>query len=249
MGQKVRLGKVVLTLGGAWRAEESYTKLTYVTHRGDGWISSEDNIGVEPGSDELVWYKATDVQSFIEALERVTQAGTELNRQIGEAEQLRVQAENARVEAERQRAADEQTRSENESTRGNQEDARQQNENARGLAEEERARAERLRNQAEEQRQSAVEGAVRTSNNATRLCQEATQDANTAAGNANQKAGEADAAAQTARDAAASVDQKVIEAYTLPEFSIDEETMELQADVVPITDQFSLENGNLTVEF
>lgn len=246
---KVILGKVALTLGGAWRAEESYTKLTYVTHRGDGWISSEDNIGVEPGSDELVWYKATDVQSFIEALERVTQTGAEQNRQIGEAEQLRVQAENARVEAERQRAADEQTRSENESTRGNQEDARQQNENARGLAEEERARAERLRNQAEEQRQSAVEGAVRTSNNATRLCQEATQDATTAAGNANQKAGEAEAAAQTARDAAASVDQKVIEAYTLPEFSIDEETMELQADVVPITDQFSLENGNLTVEF
>lgn len=246
---KVILGKVALTLGGAWRAEESYTKLTYVTHRGDGWISAEDNIGMEPGSDELVWSKATDVQSFIEALERVTQTGAELNRQIGEAEQLRVQAENARVEAERQRAAAEQTRSENESTRGNQEDARQQNENARGLAEEERERAERLRNQAEEQRQSAMEGAVRTSNNATRLCQEATQNSINATQMAGEKADLAERKADEAHRAALSVDQKVRDAFELPVFSIDEETMELQAEDVPLTDQFELEDGNLTVDF
>lgn len=246
---KVILGKVALTLGGAWRAGESYTKLTYVTHRGDGWISAEDNIGMEPGSDELVWCKATDVQSFIEALERVTQTGAELNRQIGEAERLRVQAENARVEAERQRAADEQTRSENESTRGNQEDARQQNERGRVDAEGVRERAEQLRSQAEEQRQSLVEGAVRTSNNATRLCQQATQETINAAGRADEKAGLAEQRAEEARQAALSVDQKVRDAFELPEFSIDEETMELQAEDVPLTDQFELEDGNLTVDF
>ena len=246
---KVILGKVALTLGGAWTEEESYTKLTYVTHRGDGWISAKDNIDVEPGSDALTWQKATDVQSFIEALERVTQAGGRLNEQIDEAEQLRVQAENARVEAERQRAGHEQTRSENESTRGNQEAARMQNERDRGTAEGARERAEQLRSQAEEQRQSLVEGAVRTSNNATRLCQQATQNSINAAQLAGEKAGLAEQRAEEARQAAASVDQKVRDAYELPVFSIDEETMELQAEEVPLADQFELENGNLTVDF
>lgn len=249
MGQKVRLGKVVLTLGGDWTEGESYSELTYVTHNGDGWISLVPNIDTEPGSDDTKWRKATDVQRYVEAMQDATRAAERLNEQMGQAEQERAQAEGQRAQAEQERAQAEGLRADAESGRGNAELARAQAERLRGQAERLRAQAEQQRGQAEAQRSDAMNTALRLSNDATRECREATQDATNAAGNANQKAGEADAAAQTARDAAASVDQKVIEAYTLPEFSIDEETMELQADVVPITDQFSLENGNLTVEF
>ena len=249
MGQKVRLGKVVLTLGGDWTEGESYSELTYVTHNGDGWISLVPNIDTEPGSDDTKWRKATDVQRYIEAMQDATRAAERLNEQMGQTEQERAQAEGQRVQDERARVQAEGLRADAESGRGNAELARAEAERLRDQAEQLRVQAEQQRGQAEAQRSDAMNTALRLSNNATRECREATQDANTAAGNANQKAGEADAAAQTARDAAASVDQKVIEAYTLPEFSIDEETMELQADVVPITDQFSLEDGNLTVEF
>lgn len=249
MGQKVRLGKVVLTLGGDWTEGESYSELTYVTHNGDGWISLVPNIDTEPGSDDTKWRKATDVQRYVEAMQDATRAAERLNEQMGQAEQERAQAEGQRAQAEQERVQAEGLRADAESGRGNAELARDQSERLRDQAEQLRAQAEQQRGQAEAQRSDAMNTALRLSNDATRECREATQDANTAAGNANQKAGEADAAAQTARDAAASVDRKVIEAYTLPEFSIDEETMELQADVVPITDQFSLENGNLTVEF
>lgn len=249
MGQKVRLGKVVLTLGGDWTEGESYSELTYVTHNGDGWISLVPNIDTEPGSDDTKWRKATDVQRYVEAMQDATRAAERLNEQMGQAEQDRAQAEGQRAQAEQERAQAEGLRADAESGRGNAERARDQAERLRDQAEQLRAQTEQQREQAEAQRSDAVSTALRLSNNAIRECREATQDADTAAGNANQKAGEADAAAQDARDAAAAVDQKVIEAYTLPEFSIDEETMELQADVVPITDQFSLENGNLTVEF
>lgn len=249
MGQKVRLGKVVLTLGGDWTKGESYSELTYVTHNGDGWISLAPNADVEPGSDDTKWRKATDVQRYVEAMQDATRTAERLNEQMGQAEKERAQAEGQRAQAEQERAQAEGLRADAESGRGNAELARDQSERLRDQAEQLRAQAEQQRGQAEAQRSDAMNTALRLSKNATRECREATQDANTAAGNANQKAGEADAAAQTARDAAASVDRKVIEAYTLPEFSIDEETMELQADVVPITDQFSLENGNLTVEF
>lgn len=249
MGQKVRLGKVVLTLGGDWTEGESYSGLTYVTHNGDGWISLVPNIDTEPGSDDTKWRKATDVQRYVEAMQAATRAAEGLNGRIGQAEDQRAEAEQQRAQAERQRASAEESRGSAESERGNAELARAEAEGLRAQAEQLRAQTEQQRKQAEAQRSDAVNTALRLSNNATRECREATQDANTAAGNANQKAGEADVAAQNVRDAAALVDQKVIKAYTLPEFSIDEETMELQADVVPITDQFSLEDGNLTVEF
>jgi len=249
MRQKVRLGKVVLTLGGDWTEGESYSELTYVTHNGDGWISLVPNIDTEPGSDDTKWRKATDVQRYIEAMQDATRTAERLNEQMGQAEQERAQAEGQRAQAEQERAQAEGLRTDAESGRGNAELARDQAERLRDQAEQLRAQAEQQRGQAEAQRGDDMNTALRLSNDATRECREATQDANTAAGNADQKAGEAEAAAQNARDAAAAVDQKVIEAYTLPEFSIDEETMELQADVVPITDQFNLENGNLTVEF
>lgn len=249
MGQKVRLGKVVLTLGGDWTEGESYSELTYVTHNGDGWISLVPNIDTKPGSDDTKWRKATDVQRYVEAMQDATRAAERLNEQMGQDEQDRAQAEDQRAQAERLRDQAEGLRADAESGRGNAELARDQAETLRDQAEQLRAQAEQQREQAEARRIDDMNTALRLSRNATRDCQGATQDAVNAAGNANQKAGEADAAAQTARDAAASVDQKVIEAYTLPEFSIDEETMELQADVVPITDQFSLENGNLTVDF
>ena len=249
MGQKVRLGKVVLTLGGDWTEGESYSELTYVTHNGDGWISLVPNIDTEPGSDDTKWRKATDVQRYVEAMQDATRAAERLNEQMGQAEQERAQAEGQRAQAERLRDQAEGLRADAESGRGNAELARDQAERLRDQAEQLRAQAEQQREQAEAQRSDAMDTALRLSRNAIRDCQGATQDAVNAAGNANQKAGEADAAAQDARDAAAAVDQKVIEAYTLPEFSIDEETMELQADVVPITDQFNLEDGNLTVEF
>ena len=248
MGQKVRLGKVVLTLGGDWTEGESYSELTYVTHNGDGWISLVPNIDTEPGSDDTKWRKATDVQRYVEAMQDATRAAERLNEQMGQAEQERAQAEGQRAQAERLRDQAEGLRADAESGRGNAELARDQAERLRDQAEQLRAQAEQQREQAEAQRSDAMDTALRLSRNAIRDCQGATQDAVNAAGNANQKAGEADAAAQDARDAAAAVDQKVIEAYTLPEFSIDEETMELQADVVPITDQFNLEDGNLTVE-
>lgn len=238
-----------MTLGGDWTEGESYSELTYVTHNGDGWISLVPNIDTEPGSDDTKWRKATDVQRYVEAMQAATWAAEDLNEQIGQAEDQRAEAERQRAQAERQRTSAEESRGSAESERGNAELARDQAERLRDQAEQLRAQAEQQREQAEAQRGDAMNTALRLSNNATRECREATQDATTAADNANQKAGEADAAAQTARDAAAAVDRKVIEAYTLPEFSIDEETMELQADVVPITDQFSLENGNLTVEF
>ena len=248
MGQKVRLGKVVLTLGGDWTEGESYSELTYVTHNGDGWISLVPNIDTEPGSDDTKWRKATDVQRYVEAMQDATRAAERLNEQMGQAEQERAQAEGQRAQAERLRDQAEGLRADAESGRGNAELARDQAERLRDQAEQLRAQAEQQREQAEAQRSDAMDTALRLSRNAIRDCQGATQDAVNAAGNANQKAGEADAAAQDARDAAAAVDQKVIEAYTLPEFSIDEETMELQADVVPITDQFNLEDGNLTVK-
>lgn len=249
MGQKVRLGKVALTLGGDWTKGESYSGLTYVTHNGDGWISLVPNIDTEPGSDDTKWRKATDVQRYVEAMQDATRDAERLNEKMGQAEQERAEAEGQRAQAEQARVRAEGLRVDAESGRANAEAARERAEGQRSSAESARAEAETLRGQAEAQRREAVDTAVRLTNNAVRANQEATQRANSAASNADAKAGEAATAARDARDAAASVDQKVIEAYTLPEFSIDEETMELQADVVPITDQFSLEDGNLTVEF
>lgn len=249
MGQKVRLGKVVLTLGGDWTEGESYSELTYVTHNGDGWISLVPNIDTEPGSDDTKWRKATDVQRYVEAMQAATRAAERLNEQIGQAEQDRARAEDQRAQAEQARAQAEGLRADAESGRGNAELARAQAERLRAQAEQLRVQAEQQREQAEAQRREAVDTAVRLTNNAVRANQEATQRANGAASNADAKAGEAATAAQNARDAAASVDQKVMEAYTLPEFSIDEETMELQAEDVPLTDQFELEDGNLTVDF
>ena len=35
--RQIKIGKVILTDGGAWNAQTAYTKLTYVTYNGDGW--------------------------------------------------------------------------------------------------------------------------------------------------------------------------------------------------------------------
>lgn len=246
---KVKIGKVALTLGGAWRNDVSYPKLTYVTHHGDGWISNKDNLGVEPGTDITTWRQATDVQSFITAMEQATAAAVQTNSDIAAAELLRVQAENLRVQAENLRVQAENTRNSQEAERVSAEASRVQAEAGRVSAEASRVRAEELRVQAESARESATAAAISACDAATLAAQRATSAANDAATLANTKAGLANQAAEAANAAAASVDQKVRDAYTLPIFEIDETTMHLTATEVPVADQFSLDGGHLYVDF
>lgn len=246
---KVRIGKVALTMGGAWRSDVSYAKLTYVTYNGDGWISVSANLGCIPGTDITKWRQATDVQSFITAMQEATATAVQTNEELAAAELLRVQAENLRVQAENLRVQAESTRTSQEASRVAAEASRVAEEAARVSAEAARVRAETLREQAEATRQSASAAAVSAADAATVAAQSATSAANNAATLANQKAELANAAAEAANTAAASVDQKVRDAFELPVFEIDEETMELTATEVPLADQFTLDNGNLIVDF
>ena len=205
---KVKIGKVALTLGGAWSQSVSYSKLTYVTHRGDGWISVVASIGVEPSTDETKWKKATDVQSFIEAMQAATAAAVETNITIAAAELLRVQAENSRVTAEQLRATAEGFRVSAEAARAEAEAARVLAESARAEAEAARNTAEQLRVQAEAARESAVSTAVETANAATLAATAAKNAANDAATLANTKAALAAEKAALAAEKAALADEK-----------------------------------------
>lgn len=49
------LGKVGLTVGGAWDSESSFERLHIITHNDGVYVSLKDNKGVEPGTDDTVW--------------------------------------------------------------------------------------------------------------------------------------------------------------------------------------------------
>ena len=202
---KVRIGKVALTMGGAWSNTTSYAKLTYVTYNGDGWISLADNINVTPGTDAAKWAQATDVQSFITAMQAATAQAVSTNERLVAAELLRVQAENARVTAEQGRVTAESSRVDAEAARVQAESGRVTAEQGRVTAESGRVDAEASRVQAEQLRVNAevtrndnVQTAVNNANTATVAAQGATTVANEAAALAVEKAALANEAAENA---------------------------------------------------
>ena len=77
--RQIKIGKVILTDGGAWNAQTAYTKLTYVTYNGDGWWSAKDNVNSAPSKTNTNWIQATDVQPFIEAVKQATTDAEAIN--------------------------------------------------------------------------------------------------------------------------------------------------------------------------
>lgn len=135
-----RIGKVVITNKGKWSASETYAKLDYVTHNGDGWWSVRANVNSEPSSDNTDWAQATDVKVLIDNLKEVIQDATELRDAIKVAEESRVSAESDRVSAEDSRVGSENTRITNEDGRKTEEGIRRENEATRQRNENERQR-------------------------------------------------------------------------------------------------------------
>lgn len=162
--RSIDLGKIMVTLAeGVWNARTSYEILTAVYHNGDGYISRRDNIGVEPGTDESVWYRivkqgqipnitfdedgnmyADDVlvtTVFADVIERSRQAVENVEQwaAIGdtmvEAEMRRRLKEDERTVSEENRNRDETNRRVAEENRARNESNREDNENHRELAE------------------------------------------------------------------------------------------------------------------
>lgn len=217
--RQIKIGKVILTDGGAWNAQTAYTKLTYVTYNGDGWWSAKDNVNSAPSKTNTNWIQATDVQPFIEAVKQATTDAETINAAIRETENLRKQAETARVTAEQARVTEENTRKSNEQTRQSQESSRQSAEATRNTHEQTRETQEAQRQQADTQRQQNYERQMASVTTATELAQQKASAAVTAAALAEEKAGLANAAATdalqkaaAANTAAQSANQKATEA-------------------------------------
>jgi len=188
---------------------------------GCGYIALRDNIGVTPNSDPTVWAKATEAgqsiydlavkyghfvgteEEFEAQYQQVLQdardaatATNATNREVQDAEALRVSAEtgrvnaeNARVDAEGQRASAEATRQNNEVARGNAEGVRVSHEtdrvsaeNGRVLAETGRVNAETGRVNAEDARVSEFASIKTDAQTAIGQADAAATRANTAAG-------------------------------------------------------------------
>ena len=186
--RQIKIGKVILTDGGAWNAQTAYTKLTYVTYNGDGWWSAKDNVNSAPSKTNTNWIQATDVQSFIEAVKQATTDAEAINAALREAENLRQQAETARVTEEQARVTEENTRKSKEQTRQQQEQQRQSSEATRNTHEQTRETQEAQRQQADTERQQNYERQMASVTTATELAGQNAQLANNAAKNANTQA-------------------------------------------------------------
>lgn len=200
--RQIKIGKVILTDGGAWNAQTAYTKLTYVTYNGDGWWSAKDNVNSAPSKTNTNWIQATDVQPFIEAVKQATTDAEAINAAIREAENLRKQAETARVTEEQSRVTEENTRKSNEQTRQQQEQQRQSSEATRNTHEQTRETQEAQRQQADTERQQNYERQMASVTTATELAQQKASDAQDAAVLAAKKAVLADTAATNAENKA-----------------------------------------------
>lgn len=210
--RQIKIGKVILTDGGAWNAQTAYTKLTYVTYNGDGWWSAKDNVNSAPSKTNTNWIQATDVQPFIEAVKQATTDAEAINAALREAENLRQQAETARVTEEQARVTEENTRKSKEQTRQQQEQQRQSSEATRNTHEQTRETQEAQRQQADTQRQQNYERQMASVTTATELAQQKASDAQDAAVLAAEKATLADTAATYAKlegDKAAVLNDKV----------------------------------------
>ena len=210
--RQIKIGKVILTDGGAWNAQTAYTKLTYVTYNGDGWWSAKDNVNSAPSKNNTNWIQATDVQPFIEAVKQATTDAEAINVALREAENLRKQAETARVTEEQARVTEENTRKSNEQTRQQQEQQRQSSEATRNTHEQTRETQEAQRQQADTERQQNYERQMASVTTATELAQQKASDAQDAAVLAAEKAALADTAATYAKlegDKAAVLNDKV----------------------------------------
>lgn len=226
--RQIKIGKVILTDGGAWKAHTAYSKLTYVTYNGDGWWSANDNVNSAPSKTNTNWIQATDVQSFIEAVKQATTDAEAINAALREAENLRKQAETARVTEEQARVTEENIRKINEQTRQQQEQQRQSSEATRNTHEQTRETQEAERQQADTERQQNYERQMASVTTATELAQQKASDAqaaavlaaekavlaDTAATNAENKATIAHTAAENANTKAQLADQKAGEANT-----------------------------------
>lgn len=226
--RQIKIGKVILTDGGAWKAHTAYSKLTYVTYNGDGWWSANDNVNSAPSKTNTNWIQATDVQSFIEAVKQATTDAEAINAALREAENLRKQAETARVTEEQARVTEENIRKSKEQTRQQQEQQRQSSEATRNTHEQTRETQEAQRQQADTERQQNYERQMASVTTATELAQQKASDAqdaavlaaekaalaDTAATNAENKATIAHTAAENANTKAQLADQKAGEANT-----------------------------------
>lgn len=162
--RSIDLGKIMVTLAeGVWNARTSYEVLTAVYHDGDGYISRRDNIGVEPGTDDSVWYRivkqgtipnitfdedgnmyADDVlvtTVFADVIERSREAVENVEQwsQVGdtmvEEEMRRRHKEDERIAAENERVLNEKNRRTAEENRARNEAGRESNESSREIAE------------------------------------------------------------------------------------------------------------------
>lgn len=162
--RSIDLGKIMVTLAeGVWNARTSYEVLTAVYHDGDGYISRRDNIGIEPGTDDSVWYRivkqgtipnitfdedgnmyADDVlvtTVFADVIERSREAVENVEQwsQVGdtmvEEEMRRRHQEDERIAAENERVLNERNRRTAEENRARNEASRESNESSREIAE------------------------------------------------------------------------------------------------------------------
>ena len=234
--RQIKIGKVILTDGGAWNAQTAYTKLTYVTYNGDGWWSAKDNVNSAPSKTNTNWIQATDVQPFIEAVKQATTDAEAINAALREAENLRQQAETARVTEEQARVTEENTRKSNEQTRQQQEQQRQSSEATRNTHEQTRETQEAKRQQADTQRQQNYERQMASVTTATELAQQKASDAQAAAVLAAKKAVLADTAATNAEQKAASADTAAQSANTAATKASNVNAV-LNGDEITVTDQ------------
>lgn len=162
--RSIDLGKIMVTLAeSVWNARTSYEVLTAVYHDGDGYISRRDNIGVEPGTDDSVWYRivkqgtipnitfdedgnmyADDVlvtTVFADVIERSREAVENVEQwsQVGdtmvEEEMRRRHQEDERIAAENERVLNERNRRTAEENRARNEASRESKESSREIAE------------------------------------------------------------------------------------------------------------------
>lgn len=143
----------MISFGGEWAPGKQFEFLTLVRKGNDSFIARKDNIDVEPGTNEDIWWPIANVQEVIDTVQAL---GVTIN--TAEAERVRVELE--RVAAEQSRKNAEASRVNAENARITRENSRINAENARIAAEGERAQSEGQRASAESERAAAEQGRI-----------------------------------------------------------------------------------------
>lgn len=223
----IDLGKVAISLKGAWSAIEAYERLDAVNHKGSSWVAKTPNTNTEPTELSPMWMMMAkkgdkgdegdkgDAFTYgdftpeqIEELQRpATEAAEQVNEAVEAAQQAAASAEQSVIKAE-----------EAVQTANATNEAVTKAEEARVLAENQRVSAEDAREQAEAEREATfttlqgqieeavnnangavttAEGVLQTAQQANSLAQGAVESANQATQEANQATANANAATES----------------------------------------------------